>query len=88
MLEDKELIRRTLGGDVDAFNRLYRMHHPRIFATLIGRTRNRDDAEDLTQQLDSLVHDLEERGIHVPHERKRHGENASGADIAGARPKQ
>lgn len=49
MLEDKELIRRTLGGDVDAFNRLYRMHHPRIFATLIGRTRNRDDAEDLTQ---------------------------------------
>lgn len=49
MLEDRELVRRTLDGDAGAFNRLYRMHHSRIFATLIGRTRNRDDAEDLTQ---------------------------------------
>ena len=47
--EEKELIQRALNGDADAFNRLYKRHHPRILATLIGRTRNRDDAEDLTQ---------------------------------------
>ncbi len=47
--EEKDLVSRTLEGDVDAFNCLYRRHHPRILATLIGRTRNRHDAEDLMQ---------------------------------------
>lgn len=49
MLEERELVRRSLDGDAGAFNRLYKRHRARILATLIGRTRNRDDAEDLTQ---------------------------------------
>lgn len=47
--EEKDLVSRTLDGDIDAFNSLYKRHHPRILATLIGRTRNRHDAEDLMQ---------------------------------------
>ena len=47
--EEKDLVRRTLHGDIDAFSNLYQRHHARILATLIGRTRNRDDAEDLMQ---------------------------------------
>ena len=47
--EERDLVRRTLNGDARAFNRLYKRHHPRILATLIGRTQNRHDAEDLMQ---------------------------------------
>ena len=47
--EERDLVRRTLDGDASAFNRLYKRHYPRILATLIGRTRNRHDAEDLLQ---------------------------------------
>jgi len=48
-IEERDLVRRTIEGDIGAFNSLYRQHHPRILATLIGRTRNRHDAEDLMQ---------------------------------------
>ncbi len=47
--EERDLVRRTLNGDAGAFNSLYKRHHARILATLIGRTRNRHDAEDLMQ---------------------------------------
>lgn len=47
--EERDLVRRTLNGDAAAFNSLYKRHHARILATLIGRTRNRHDAEDLMQ---------------------------------------
>lgn len=49
MQEERELVRRSLNGDDRAFNRLYKQHRARILSALIGRTRNRDDAEDLTQ---------------------------------------
>ena len=47
--EEKELVKRTLEGDLDAFGSLYRTHQSRIFATVRGRTRNKEDVEDLVQ---------------------------------------
>ena len=47
--DERDLVRRTLNGDARAFNSLYKRYHARILATLIGRTRNRHDAEDLMQ---------------------------------------
>jgi RNA polymerase sigma-70 factor (ECF subfamily) len=47
--EERKLVRRAISGDIDAFSHLYERYHARILATLIGRTRNRHDAEDLMQ---------------------------------------
>lgn len=47
--KEKELVRRTLAGDKKAFNQLYKQHYALILATLLGKTRNRHDAEDLAQ---------------------------------------
>jgi RNA polymerase sigma-70 factor (ECF subfamily) len=47
--EEIELVKRTLEGDLDAFGSLYQTHQSRIFATVRGRTRNQEDAEDLVQ---------------------------------------
>ena len=49
MIAERELVQRSLNGAPTAFNQLYERHRGRILATLIGRTNNRDDAEDLTQ---------------------------------------
>ena len=48
-IKEKELVRRTLDGDRDAFGSLFRTYQPRIYAAVRGRTCNRDDAEDLVQ---------------------------------------
>jgi len=47
--EERELVRRTLDGDRDAFDHLYRTHHARIYAAVLGRTRDQDEAKDLVQ---------------------------------------
>ncbi|MFZ3569467.1 RNA polymerase sigma factor [Streptomyces sp. BH034] len=38
-------------GDPDAFAILYNEHHDRVFSYVVGRTRNRQLAEDLTQDV-------------------------------------
>lgn len=47
--KERELVNRTLKGDERAFGHLYRSYHPRIYATVRGRTRDLDDVEDLVQ---------------------------------------
>ena len=47
--DEKCLIRRTLNGDQNAFGHLYRVHLPRVYATVMGQIRNPDDIEDLVQ---------------------------------------
>lgn len=42
-------IRRARGGDVHAFERLYRAHLPRVYALTLRMTADPDRAEDLTQ---------------------------------------
>ena len=49
MIEEQELVRRTLGGDQGAFERLYRTHLPRTCAVVTNRVWNREDVEDLVQ---------------------------------------
>lgn len=45
-----ELIRGAAAGDAHAFDELVRLHHRRVYNFLFQFTRNRHDAEDLTQQ--------------------------------------
>ena len=42
-------IRRARGGDVHAFERLYRAHLPRVYGLALRMTADPDRAEDLTQ---------------------------------------
>jgi len=44
------LVRDALRGEAEAFNQLIRLHHRRIFNFLHQMARQRQDAEDLTQQ--------------------------------------
>lgn len=44
------LVRDTLAGKVQAFDQIVRTHHRRVFNFLYQMTRQRQDAEDLTQQ--------------------------------------
>ena len=48
-IEEQELVCRTLGGDPDAFERLYRTHFPRTRAIVANCVWNREDVEDLVQ---------------------------------------
>jgi RNA polymerase sigma-70 factor (ECF subfamily) len=48
-IEEQELIHRTLRGDQDAFESLYRRHFPRTWAIVSHRVWNREDVEDLVQ---------------------------------------
>ena len=38
-------------GDVDAFERIYRRHHPRVYSLCLRMVRNSSLAEDLTQEV-------------------------------------
>ncbi|MEN8233418.1 MAG: sigma-70 family RNA polymerase sigma factor [Actinomycetota bacterium] len=49
--QDRELIRRYLTGDVDAFDELVRAHEDRIFAICLRMMQNRDEALDATQDV-------------------------------------
>lgn len=47
---DRELIRRYLAGDVDAFESLMAAHEQRVFSICLRMMRNRDAALDATQE--------------------------------------
>ena len=49
--EDARLVKRFQGGDMDAFGTLYERWFERVFAYLRALIRNRDDAEDVAQQV-------------------------------------
>ena len=49
--EDLTLWRAHLGGDTAALTELYRRHSPKLFLFCVSLTRNRDLAEDLTQEV-------------------------------------
>lgn len=48
--DEAGLVRATLNGEARAFDQLVRTHHGRVFNFLFQMTRQRQDAEDLTQQ--------------------------------------
>lgn len=48
---DVELVARARQQDVEAYNELIRRYHPRIYALLYNMTSNREDAEDLAQDV-------------------------------------
>jgi RNA polymerase sigma-70 factor (ECF subfamily) len=47
---EREAIARARAGDTDAFGELVERYTPRIYTHLIRLTRNREEAEDLTQE--------------------------------------
>jgi RNA polymerase sigma-70 factor (ECF subfamily) len=49
--EDADFVRRTLAGELDAFDVLIRRHQQRIYRTLMAITRNKEDAEDGVQNV-------------------------------------
>ncbi len=48
---DTELVRLSQQGDVRAFDELMQRYHSRIYALLYNMTSNREDAEDLIQEV-------------------------------------
>src|SRR5579859_2034072 len=48
--EDEALVRRTLEGDLSAFDDLVRRYQERIYATIYHMTSNHEDANDLAQE--------------------------------------
>lgn len=49
--EDRELVRRAQAGETEAFEVLVRKHQGRVFAVAGGILRNREDVEDIAQQV-------------------------------------
>ena len=49
--EDRELVRQAKDGDKEAFESLVRRHQSRVFAVAGGILRNREDMEDIAQQV-------------------------------------
>jgi RNA polymerase sigma-70 factor (ECF subfamily) len=49
--EDRELVRRAQQGDAEAFEILVKKHQGRVFAVAGGILRNREDVEDIAQQV-------------------------------------
>jgi RNA polymerase sigma-70 factor (ECF subfamily) len=45
------LVEAAIGGDAEAFARLYDLHADRVYRHIYYRIGNRDDSEDLTQQV-------------------------------------
>ena len=50
-VDDRDLVRRAQQGDADAFEVLVRKHQGRVFAVAGGILRNREDVEDIAQQV-------------------------------------
>jgi RNA polymerase sigma-70 factor (ECF subfamily) len=46
-----DIVARARGGDVGAFEELYRRHAGRVYALCLRMTRNTADAEDMTQEV-------------------------------------
>jgi RNA polymerase sigma-70 factor (ECF subfamily) len=49
--DDRELVRRAQHGDAEAFELLVKKHQGRVFAVAGGILRNREDVEDIAQQV-------------------------------------
>jgi len=49
--EDRDLVRQAKDGDKEAFESLVRRHQSRVFAVAGGILRNREDVEDIAQQV-------------------------------------
>jgi RNA polymerase sigma-70 factor (ECF subfamily) len=50
-VDDRELVRKAQDGDKDAFEVLVTKHQGRVFAVAGGILRNREDVEDIAQQV-------------------------------------
>ncbi|MCX6831853.1 MAG: RNA polymerase sigma factor [candidate division Zixibacteria bacterium] len=50
-IQERELIRKVAAGERLAFKRLFDMHSPRVYSLLLRLVGNRDDAEELTQDV-------------------------------------
>ncbi len=50
-ISDNEVIRRVLDGEKDMFRRLVEQYQPMVFRICIGFLHNKDDADDLTQEV-------------------------------------
>ena len=48
---DLELVREAARGDMEAFERLYQLHHRRVYSLCLRMTQNVAEAEDLTQEV-------------------------------------
>ncbi|MEK7794480.1 MAG: sigma factor, partial [Candidatus Hydrogenedentota bacterium] len=48
--ESQDTVARARAGDVGAFEELYRLHAGRVYALCLRMTRNKTEAEDLTQE--------------------------------------
>ncbi len=53
----EDTVRRAQGGDATAFERLYREHHPRIYALCLRMMRDADLAEELAQDVFVRLYD-------------------------------
>ena len=49
--EVESIVDRAIGGDTDAFGRLYDIYADRIYRHIYYRTNNVEDAQDLTQEV-------------------------------------
>lgn len=49
-VDDRQLVQRAQGGDMDAYDALIRRYQERVYATLYHMTANHEDANDLTQE--------------------------------------
>ena len=50
-VDDRDLVRRAQQGDAEAFEVLVKRHQGRVFAVAGGILRNREDVEDIAQQV-------------------------------------
>ena len=53
---DESLMARYAAGDIEAFEELFRRYEPRAYAFFVKRTRSRERAEDLYQELFLRIH--------------------------------
>jgi len=49
-VDDRQLVRRSQGGDLRAFDELIQRYQERVYATVYHMTSNHEDANDLTQE--------------------------------------
>ena len=56
MDEEPELVRKAVGGDRRAFDRLVELHLPQVWATVWRVLRHREDTEDVVQEVFVTAH--------------------------------
>ena len=68
--DDLELVHRSQAGDTAAYEELVRRYHSRIYGLVYGMISNREDAEDLVQEVfvkawKALGHFREQAGFYT-----------------------